>query len=437
MSSSFYTLDGAGSSSRPIAARKRSRAAALPPSATGCRASQHPTAESNRHAFDTRPRAGSPHAATSGWDVWDDTASALYPAASTSSLPPSEYDYDADSDAGTSTEAEQRSADAPLHRPRKRAHLDTETEADLGRTMRCMSLSLAADAAAQQHLLELQQQQGPPPPAPPSSPARAHHPPFPRPEAMPAAVLETSPAPHDMEMRARRGPSSINLDRHRVLVTSLEDTSSDDEAAEEHAAAAVRAAMRAQREEATRRGQALPSSPPMPSADEELHINTALLAKLEELRGAMARDRSAAALGLGSGASARRETKKPRSSGGSARNSGSSTPTKQQTAAALVLWRSPEEILQPHLSGAFAFDANAAQKQSDAASSYSTTPASAPPTSQSPDAAYAFGSAYGAPAAGAQAFGTAPWPAPPKQNDTSGVLWLNTSDAADDAMECD
>lgn len=268
-------------------------------------------------------------------------------------------------------------------------------------------------------------------------------------------------------MRARKPPASIDLDAHRILVTRLSDSSSDEEEVEDPDASSTAHV------EVTDLGSTLHDGMDDSHAagayeGGELHINPKLMSKLEELRSVIARDTTAATLGL----HARRWSKKLKGRGSGSnteRSSGAASPTssRDDANAALILWRSPDELLGVHDNAStpapFAFgqaaavDVEEAHKAAPRDAPLQASPTSAPASwpvpvtsefagMQAAAPMQSFSSAFVTPS---YAFSSAPtsappmqhsvWPSMPEHTKAPESFWLSTSDMASDgeAMQLD
>jgi len=191
---------------------------------------------------------------------------------------------------------------------RKRRHLEVQ---DVGRFA-----SMSIDHSAPVHLYS--DAVSPPllPQVPPASP-------LPSPtglKEMTATSIEEPEEEDDIAMRARRDPTTHQLDKNRYYVSSLSDESSDEEAD------ALKA--RQERIDAT-----LSSGPLKAQQDGGFLVNGELINRLQAIesqrRMALSRDR----------AFLRRRSRSKQSD-----ESGSSTPNNRNDSSALVLWKKPEEL---------------------------------------------------------------------------------------------
>lgn len=152
-------------------------------------------------------------------------------------------------------------------------------------------------------------------------------------EMKPSSVEE--PLDHDESMRARRGPTTVQLDSDRFFVTSLDDSSSDEE---ENAEKAEKERVNRVMGNATNtqlRDALSPSSTQDGKDESNLVINGELISKLQALewqqRMGIIRDKAARPL-----FSSPYSTPKLRSS--------STTPENIASGSALILWRQPDNL---------------------------------------------------------------------------------------------
>lgn len=161
-----------------------------------------------------------------------------------------------------------------------------------------------------------------------------------------ADLIEVPPStveePDDVDMRARRGPQTIEMEENKFFVSSLSDSSSDEEDAEQRKEKdRIDRAMRNASQAEVSRALGDPSDGLGAQNEDERRfvINGQLVSRLQALewqrRTGLARDRAAAPLF--------------RASGRSAKQSDASTPPESEDreaarASALILWRQPDDF---------------------------------------------------------------------------------------------
>ncbi|CEH14782.1 hypothetical protein CBOM_02604 [Ceraceosorus bombacis] len=310
-------------------------------------------------------------------------------------LLPSDHEYDADSDADGEDFEGAPSKRQALHSrglflrderpPRKRPHLSAEAEVELGRNLSGMSLCLSPN---------LQVTEEPIPLAPPSSPTKDHSTSvhfssssqvdlYPSqgstmyPSSSASAMIGDSHSAEqttldDVAMKIRRGPSSYEVEKDRVVVTTLSDTSSDGSVSECG-------------EKISAEARSTESQAGALAEDGSVRVHPKLLSKLEDLQAALVRDSAAARLGLHA-----RQWGKRRVSplGGSvtgapgARSQSVSPrptsptntvlPSREESTAALILWKRPEDLLgTPTAGGSSAKSHETSERQQHPAASFS------------------------------------------------------------------
>ncbi|PWN41280.1 hypothetical protein IE81DRAFT_179657 [Ceraceosorus guamensis] len=284
-------------------------------------------------------------------------------------LLPSDHEYDADSDADGEEFEGAPSKRQALHSrglflrderpPRKRPHLSAEAEVELGRNLSGMSLCLSPDLQLKEESIPL---------APPSSPTKDHsasahfssssqvdlfpsqgstiHPASSESEMIGDSQSAEHTTLDDVAMKIRRGPSSYEVGKDRVVVTTLSDTSSDDGSVSECG------------EKISAEATSTESQAGARAEDGSVRVHPKLLSKLEDLQAALVRDSAAARLGLHAGEWGKRRVSPLSGSvtGGHGARSQSVSPrptsptntvlpSREESAAALILWKRPEDLL--------------------------------------------------------------------------------------------